>query len=332
MKRFILLTLTLSAVAWLAGPSALTAADAPAAASKPAATASAEPVQLRLRLEKGKTYQINMTTVQKVDQEVMGMKMSLSQTIGMGIDFKVTEVDGQGIQTATITYSSIRFKLTGAPTGNIDYDSTKPPEKVPDMAKGFAAIVGLPMGIKMDSLGTMKEITNLKAFRENLIKNMGLPDGPQKDMMVKMMDTQFGEKNIKHILGQMTCIYPEKSLAVGDQWKKSMAMNSPFPILYDMTYQLLKSTPDGASVSMKSVITANPDPKAQPKPMAGMQQTLKLSGTQTGTLDINRKTGWIKTGTIKQNMTGTITISGAQNMTVPLTIKSDTKLKGNLKT
>jgi len=285
-------------------------------------------ISLRLKLEKGKTYKFNMITEQKINQKVMNNKMELEQTIGMGIDFKVTDVDEKGIHAITMVYTSVLFKQSGSPMGTIEYDSKKSPENIPASAKGFAALVGLSLGMKMDNLGQVKDVTGSKEFFEKMIEKLQLPDGPQKELVSESLKNQFGEKSIKKMMGQMSCVFPEKELGIGDSWKQNISMTGPMPLNMNNTYTLKEIKKDLVVLNVESDLKPNKDPKAATQKIGNMEQKIELSGTQKGTLEINPVTGWTRKSKLTQNLTGKITMTSPYSMTIPMDIKSITTITG----
>ena len=290
----------------------------------------ADRVLLRLRLEKGKSYLLKVTMDQKIVQTVMGNEQKITQKMGMGYAFDITDVDADGMMSGKVTYKSVVFEQQG-PMGLVKYDSENPPEKVHPMAAGFAALAGSSFTMKMTALGRVKELAGVSEMLKKIISD--LPDGPQKKIMAKQFETQFGDKAIGEMMENMMAYYPDKAVGVGGRWVQTMILSKGFPMTIENTYTL-KDRKNGTAI-LGVASTIKPNKKAEPLKMGQMTMTYTMTGTQEGTLSMDEATGWIRAGTLKQDIAGEIKLDGIpgadQPMNLPMTVKSEITYESTLK-
>lgn len=282
-----------------------------------------EKLQLKINLKKGETYKIKMVVDQKISQTIMEMKQDMTQAIGIVFSCNVTDVGADGTMTIKGTYDSVSFKNDG-PMGLIEYDSTKPPVEVPDMAKGFAALVGQGYSWKMTPNGTITEVLGAQEMVERMLAKLDVPEGPQKAAMEKSMRDQFSDQAVKRQLQKTMVTYPDKPVAIGDSWQKTASGAPELPCIMENTWTL-KSVKDGVAV-IEVDSKLKPDPDAQPMDMGLMKVERKLSGEQKGTMEVDIATGWTIKARMTQRISGTLKMEGlpegAEGMSWPISVES----------
>jgi len=300
--------LVLAAVAMAAGLLAAPAlaADAPAKGEK---------VQLRLHLEKGKTYRIKMAIQQEITQTIQGNKMDIAQTMGMEYTFDVSEVKDDGTMTVKVTYRTVQMKMDG-PTGKVDYDSSDPPDEIPKAARGLAALVGQSFTLDLTPQGRVTRVEGIDAVLANMIQKLDLPDGAMKTMMESQLKKQFGDKAMRETMEQLMAMYPAKPVGIGDSWTMNVELSKSFPLKMENTYVLKDRKAGVAILDVKSVLTS--DPKAPPMKMGPISISYDLKGTQQGQAEMDEATGWTLSSTLTQEFSGKMTMEGAPGMTEPL--------------
>jgi hypothetical protein len=264
-----------------------------------------------------------MTMDQEIVQWLQGNETEMLQIIGMGETFKVTDVDDEGAMTIKASFGPVYMKVEG-PQGTFEYDSEDPPDEVPLPAQGMAALVGCSFTVKFTPEGKIEELTGVDEMFDKIIEAIELPDEQMKDQMIEDMKKQFGGDALKEMMENMTAIFPDEPVGVGDFWKQKMAITRGFPMIIESTFTLAGREDGVAELEVESTIQPNPD--AEPMKMGGMTMKIKLKGTQEGTLKIDEATGWFVEGKITQEMEGEMVMSGApgmeEEMSLPMRIKS----------
>ncbi len=269
-------------------------------------------VRLRLNLEEGRTYRLKTVIDQEVQQEIQGRKVDVDQTMGMDYSFTVEEVKDDGTMTAKVTYRAVTMKQDG-PMGKTDYDSDNPPDKVPAAAKGAAALVGETVVIDFSPDGRVTRVVGMDALFEKVMKETELPEGPTKEMLKEQLKKQFGDKAMRESMEQLTAIYPDKPVAVGDSWVRKAKVSKGFPMGIESTYTL-KGLKDGvAQVGLKSKITT--DPEGEPMKMGPMSMKFDFDGEQEGDIELETRSGWTLRAELNQDFSGKMNMEGLPGTT-----------------
>jgi len=198
---------------------------------------------LRLSLREGESLSLRVVTDQNVSQTVMGQKVEIAQKIGFDFTFLVDAVDADGTTMVQVTYDWVMMEQDG-PTGKVVYNSADPPTRVPDMAVGFAALVGRGFAMQMSAEGRVQDIQGVDALITGLLEELDLPEGTAADDIEQSLRNQFGEEALKENMENMMAVYPEESVGIGDSWTRTIIISKGFPIILDNTWTL-KAREDG---------------------------------------------------------------------------------------
>ncbi|MFO7898326.1 MAG: DUF6263 family protein [Planctomycetota bacterium] len=289
-------------------------------------------VFLRLRLKRGQVYRVKTTMdqdiTQKLPAQLGGQKQEIEQAMGMTYSFKVKDVDADGVMSCEVTYEAMQYKMK-APMMTVEYDSEDPPENVPMAARGFAAMVGQSFQAKFTPLGKTTELTGLDKIFDRVIEKMELPEGPMRKNIEKQLKTQFGDEAMKHTMARLTgLLFPEKAVGVGDSWKETVSVARPVALTMEQTMTLKKREEGVATVEVDTKVSPCPD--AEPMKMGTVTMSYELKGTQTGTVTIDESTGWTTGGKLKQDLKGTMLMTGIPNageLKIPMLMKSSVTLE-----
>ena len=287
-----------------------------------------EKVDLRLRLEQGKTYKIRMVNDQKTKLTAQGREMEMSQKMGMDFAFDVQEVDEAGDATIKVTFQRISTEMEG-PMGKISYDSANPTEAEHPMVKGFAAMAGQSYTIIISNKGKAKKVDGMKEIMTRMLDSLDIPDERMKETMKKQFENMFGDQATVEMTKQWFGMFPERPVGVGDSWSKTVFETARMPMTVENKWTLKERKNGIAFLAVESVIKSNPD--AEPMEMGPMKITMDLSGEQSGTYELDESTGWIVSSRITQKIYGEQRIERGPaqegSMTIPLSMESTITLE-----
>jgi hypothetical protein len=254
---------------------------------------------LKFNLEKGKYYDYEM--VMDMDQDLMGKK----NTIGLITQYAMHVTDDDGnLKTLDIEYRD--FKMNMNMMGQeMNIDASKKPEPVDSnsintdpmamMSNAFSGIIGKKFTMKVSGDGKIQSITGVEEFINSIAEKMNA--GEQvKGIVLASLKGQFSEEKVKETFAPMFGIYPNKEIKPGDKWNNTYILSS----------QAVESSNDYTVKSFEgenAIIQLSSKMKPQADATNPNLAALKLSGTQSGTLTINTKTGLIVDSELTQNFT-----------------------------
>ena len=273
-----------------------------------ARTSAGEKIKLQMRLEAGKQYKLRVVTEQKIVQVLERQEITTTQTITVGTVMDVLSVEPSGDAKVKITYQFVEFKQDG-PMGKAEYDSRKPPETIPQAARGFAALAGATLSMTLGPKGEPKDIKGVDEITARLIKAMGDMDDTARKMLEKTLKEQLGDESLKATTAIAASFMPEHPVAVGESWTSKETIRQLVPLQVENTSTLQQCRDGIAVIAMHSKLTS--DPEAKPIDMGLIQLKADLSGQQEGTTEIELASGWPLRGTVKQKLEGKMTIEGA---------------------
>jgi hypothetical protein len=278
-----------------------------AACCRPA-WAQEDKLELRLRLKQGEVYRLKTTVEQKINQTVGANAQATEQTFAVGYRMAVESVDAAGNMKVATTYDSVLFRQKG-PSGAVEYDSANPPKQVPAGAKAFAALAGLGFKSTVTPTGKVTAVEGLDAMFAEMVRKLELPDGPQKAAVQKALNEQFGEEAMKQNLQNVFALYPERPVAVGESWQRRVVVAKGFPMVLEGTYTLKSRDGGVAHVDIKA--TLSPNEAAGPVELGTGKMSYDLKGEQSGTADVDEATGWTRSLTTNQTVSGALRFQAA---------------------
>ncbi len=244
-------------------------------------------VWLKYNLKKGEKYISHMTANQDIDMQAQGQTISINQVITSNISTVVSDVTPKEIKTEnTLDKMTMKQNMFGQ---ELKYDSSDSST----FASGRGKLIGdalnkllnKPYGITMDHLG------NISAY----------------DLSALLKDNGKISGNIKS--GTNYVIFPDHKVKVGDSWEADIKPMKTDNMKIHMKYTLKKLSGKKATIGLNGTITVNK--------IAG--QNSDMSGTQTGEVIVNRKTGWMTSNHMTQDIKMKVERNG---MEIPTNISS----------
>jgi len=285
-----------------------------------------EKYTLRLNLAEGQSYQQRMHMSQTIDQEMNGVKMTMTQDLTMDYDYAVTKVGAGGVATIECTYTRIASKAT-APGGEMSYDSATAESPVAPQFRPLAAMVGKTFTMRIDPMGMVRSMEGMSEILDAIVNEMTV-DGPERTKMLENMKKQFGAEAMKDLIEQAMAIYPENPVAIGESWARAIEITQMVPLKLDNTWVLKDVTGDTATLEVTSLIS--PIEGKTALNMMGTELNVHLEGAQSGTTTIERDTGWVVSSTVNQSLDGAMGLPASEGQqeapTIPISIRGTVTL------
>ncbi len=253
-------------------------------------------VMLKYNVKQGEIYDSHQVTNQDIDMEAQGQTISMNQIITTDITTKIAKVTSDEINTTnTVTKMTMKQTMFGQ---ELNYDSSDPSTFASGRGKQIGdalnKLINKPYGIIMDHLG------NISAY----------------DLSALLKDNKKLSGNIKS--GNNYVIFPGHKVKVGDSWEADIKPMKTDKMNIHIKYTLKKLSGKKATISINGTITAIK--------IAG--QTMNLTGTQSGEVVVNTKTGWLLSSHMSQDIKMKVEQNGTEiPMTISSTITSTTEKK-----
>lgn len=244
-------------------------------------------VLLKYNLKKGEKYISHMNANQDIDMEAQGQTISMNQIITSDISTVVSGVTPTEIKTTnTLDKMTMKQNVFGQ---ELKYDSSDSST----FASGRGKLIGdalnkmirKPYGITMDHLG------NISTY----------------DLSALLKDNGKIAGNIKS--GSNYVIFPNHKVKVGDSWEANIKPMKTDNMKIHIKYTLEKLSGKKATIGIDGTISVNK--------LAG--QDIDMSGTQTGEVVVNIKTGWTTSSHLTQDIKMKMERNG---MEIPTNISS----------
>ena len=205
----------------------------------------------------------------------------------------------------------------------VEYDSSKEDSPLTPVNRPFAALLGQGMLLKITPEGRVTEVRNIDKIRKSIMEKFS--SEPASQQMMGTIDKLLNEQSIKESTESMIAIYPDEPVGIGDSWSRTLAVSSGSPMIIANKWTLMNRKDGIAIIDVNSVMTTNPS--AEPMDMGTMKVSYKLSGTQSGRMEMQESTGIIIKSTMNQDISGQIVMGdpsgqGMSDMTVPMKVKS----------
>ena len=180
-------------------------------------TLSAQSV-LEYTLEKGTTFTIKQDAQQVITQELDGATHELINKIDGILEFKVLAKRDSTYVIALI-FKDLNLKMTSSIQGELMNVHTKEISEDDMQSKIFSSLLNSPVQMVLAKTGDILEVNGGDSLVIKMAEASGLKDDFSLNMMKKSLQKEFGSEALSDSYKQMTFIYPEKPIKIGDNWK-----------------------------------------------------------------------------------------------------------------
>lgn len=259
-------------------------------------------VTLKLNLTEGAEFKQHITTEFDITMN-MGEKMgNMEQQMSMGMMFsnKVLSAGDSTKVEMVFDRAQMNMSVMGMSV-NIDTDSLEQQQDKPmvkELGKVYGMIIGKPLVSTYLPNATVVSTEGMdKILTEMAEKNNVDP---------KQIESL--SQNMNQNVNSYIVAFPDKPLSIGDTWTKEATQSSQgMGIISTNTYTLTDVKDGIAYVELNGVLTV--DTKGLEE--LGMSaEDMNMTGTQTGTLEVDLATGWTNNGVINQKISTQMQMMG----------------------
>ncbi len=269
---------------------------------------------LQYNLKVGDTLSVFQKATQDLVQDIDGNKHELKNILEAEFTFIVSQKTDS---TYIINFNFERFKMmtTSNLYGEVlNVDTKNSVSKDDVQAKVFSGMIGAKLRMDLLKNGKIKSISGTEKMIAKMITNAGISDELTKQVMIEGMRKEFGNESLARSFEQMTFIYPNKKVNIGDTW----VTNYKGDLIAKNTWKLETITEKTIELSADSNITMQTKEAGSSMTLMGKQQT---------TLTANKATGFIKDMVVKQSAKGVSLMTQMKDLEIPTTITSTTTYK-----
>jgi hypothetical protein len=294
----------------------------------PTITPTPQSIQMRLNLEQGEIYQIQMVNKQEITQLIEGKAEVMHQTLGLGYTYEITEVQSNGNYWITVLYNWALYEQQTS-LGEISYDSSDPPDVVPPEALGYKALLGNGFSIRVTPRGRIIEVLGLEEMQSNMIDEMGITDEAMRQEMEQVLQDLYSIEAMKDQLKFLPFEYPEHPIQVGEPWSDSSEITVMVPLRIENTYTLREVEDGIGTIGASSIIT--PDLEAEPTDFGDFMVRYDISGSQELTITMDLEKGWQTDSIGVQKLSGDMILFVEEDqISIPIFINTETHVESYL--
>ncbi|MES2774572.1 MAG: DUF6263 family protein [Bacteroidota bacterium] len=274
--------------------------------------------ELKFNPPVGSKYRIVMTTDQDVNQEMGGQKMEVKSISEYSFLYEISKADGDDKQLK-MTFE--KMKSTQKAMGkemvmdSDNIDTANPASKI------IGSIKGSVFDMVLTKKGEVKSIKGMEELMEKMVATAGqdLP-AEAKAQMSEGIKSLMSDEMLKGLAEQSFKIFPDKKVKAGDSWKSKMETKSFLDMITETTYTLKKVENGIATLDLKSTIA----PSGKEKIIQGTKVETSVTGTQTGTMELDVATGMMLNSNIIQKIDSKMKANG---MEIPIKVNGTSTMK-----
>ena len=264
--------------------------------------------KLSYNLKKGDVFQVKQIARQDIIQEIDGASHELTNDISGVMEFRVTG-QTEDVYAIDITFQDLIMTMTSSMQGVVLDVHAKEldPENV--QSRIFHSLLNEPVHMVMRKNGDILEVKGGDSLVSKMVKASGLQEAFAVNMLKSSLRNEFGSEALSNSYKQMTYIYPDKNIKVGDTWKNSYSgkLNA------DTLWKLDSVNDENAKISgMAEIVMKIEEPAT----------TMVLDGTQTTQITTDRKSGFILKMQVEGTSKGYSTLAQMGGQKIPTTISS----------
>lgn len=248
---------------------------------------------IQLNLEKGQTYFHHVHSESEIFQRSNG-KISKSNLIfDAMIRYKVNSVKKE-VYTIESQYLNMLIEVTGG--DGKKYTLQSDPSSGDLISQIYYELCQTPFYIEMTKFGEIKEVNGIDKMVQNAIHELPISSN-KKEKLKTELESTYGEQAFKGNFEIITLIYPKTLVDMNEAWQtetrllsKQLKMDAHLLNSYRWTGSSENSVVvEGSSKLLSDELSENDELK-------------KVDGSSTIYMELDDKTGWVRTATVHQTM------------------------------
>ncbi|GAA4299932.1 hypothetical protein GCM10023143_00540 [Compostibacter hankyongensis] len=282
-------------------------------------------VSLKLDFSTAKKYQYDFSTHQDIRQTIKGQEVRSQQDIRMGYTMQAGKKDAAGNTVVESTYNRFSYLMNNPMMGGkVGYDSGHPEDS--STANGlvagmmsrlfkevFSGFLHHSFSFTISPQGKVISVTGITEMMDSALDHADFLPQQVREAMKTNMKKSFSNEAMRETLDKSFDLYAGHPVAVGDSWEKSASLTTPVAMDMQSHYTVKDIKDKTVSLAVSSTLAS------------GQSGETKLSGTQSGTMEVDRKSGIPLRADLNQKMEGSLSTQG---MTIPMEITGTITITG----
>ncbi|MCK4283473.1 MAG: hypothetical protein KAX44_04080 [Candidatus Brocadiae bacterium] len=266
------------------------------------------PVDLRLRLEPGKSYAFSVQRSAEVSSKTDGEREKGSHSLVHDYTFDVREVDEQGNAKISVTCDRFRMRDKGK-DGETEYDSAADSAEGSESLKSRADMFDQSFSLTLSPRGRVLALDRVGEQYDQPLAEAEI-SAESVRLMVEQMDPRVGAQLVKALIEGSLAIYPEGPVQPGSRWQGEPLGEAVDGAVSPRSFQLKRRRKGIAIVTLRSEVPGTPSgiPGAE-----GMK--MDVSSSEKGTLEIDEATGCIVRGETTEKFFFAFEMQGKRSVT-----------------
>lgn len=263
---------------------------------------------LQYNLNVGDTFSFKQNAEQIITQELDGARHEIINNIDGILSFEVKAEKDDNYELA-LEFKDLNLKMSSSIQGELMNVKALEVDEENIQSKIFNSLLNNPVLLTLSKNGGILSVQGGDSLVTKMANASGLEDEFSLNMMKKSLEKEFGSKALSESYEQMTYIYPNEAVSIGDTWKN----NYTGKLNVETEWILDDINETNAKISGKGKVIMN---------VSEPSSTMKLSGEQTTIVETNIVSGLIQNMTVEGLSTGFSTMAQLEGQEIPTIIKS----------
>lgn len=264
--------------------------------------------KLQYNLQKGDVFRVKQVARQDIIQEIDGASHEVTNDISGTLQFKVTGKT-QETYDIEILFKELNMTMTSSMQGVVLDVNAKELDPEDVQSRIFHSLLNEPIHLTMRTNGDILEVRGGDSIVAKMVKASGLQEAFAVNMLRSSLKNEFGSEALSDSYKQMTYIYPDRNIKVGDTWKNSYTGK----LKADTMWKLDSLNGRNASISgVADILMQIEEPTT----------TMMLDGTQNTRITTDIRSGFILKMKVEGFSKGYSTLVQMGGQKIPTTITS----------
>ncbi|MCW3074646.1 MAG: hypothetical protein JWP69_1715 [Flaviaesturariibacter sp.] len=271
--------------------------------------------------KKESNYTYRTITETQMEEEVNGNEIRLKSKADMTTLLHIRKDSSNSYQFRTV-YEKFNVDVDAGELKK-NFSSNNAAQSLDPQERIFGAFNNAELTARVAPDGKVISVEGLEKIRSDMYQ-LAKGDANAIQLIKTSLLNFANESNWKQSLEQITKVFPDKAVKVGDQWMVNSNNVSDLGIEVPLTYSFTTVRNGVGTVLVKGKV----DIEKKEVQMQGYRVLLSLKGEQTGTIKVDLLTGMVNHSTSQFKATGTVTTLGQE---IPLTLITTNQTTGKMR-